>query len=84
MAVKFFIEWLNEWIKLYKVPYIKAESVTRINYVIKKHVPQWLKEKKLKTVKAIDVDRALSECELQRSRKYLYYVLTSSLKRLIA
>lgn len=79
--IKVYGEWLEEWVKVYKVPYIKPSSVTRINYVIKMHVPSWLKEMPLKSVKAIDVDRALAECPLQRSRKYLYYVLTSSLKK---
>ncbi len=73
-------QWLEEWIKVYKEPYLKPSSVTRIRYALKT-VPQWLKDKRIKAVNALDIDRALSECTLPRSRKYLYHILTSSLKK---
>lgn len=74
-------DWLSEWIRVYKQPYLKPDSLRRLNDVIKKHIPDWLKKRQLKSLKALDIDKALSECIYPRSRKYLYHVLTSSLKR---
>ncbi len=76
-----FGEWLLEWVKVYKEPNLKADSVRRLNDIIKNHVPQWLKEIPLTSVNAFNIDKAVSSCKLSRSRKYLYQTLKSALKR---
>lgn len=74
-------EWLAEWVQVYKIPNLKPDSVRRLNDIIKNHVPQWLKEIPLSSVNAFNIDKAVSECKLSRSRKYLYQTLKSALKR---
>lgn len=74
-------EWLAEWLRVYKLPYLKPDSARRINNVINKHIPQWLKNKPLKAVKAVDVDKAISACPYSRTRKYLYGVFASALHK---
>lgn len=72
--------WLAEWLKTYKALYLKKSSIERIKYTIK-HVPTWLNEKKLRELKAYDIDKAISQCKFSRTRKYVYYVLTNALKK---
>ncbi len=74
-------EWLEEWLRVYKLPNLKPESVRRINDVIKNYIPQCLKDKCLNDITALEIDKTIAECPYSRSRKYLYYVLTSSLSK---
>ena len=74
-------EWLAEWLRIYKLPYLKPDSARRINNVVEKHIPEWLKIKPLKAVTAVDVDKAIAMCPYSRTRKYLHGVLASSLHR---
>ena len=74
-------EWLDKWANVYKKPYIKESSFYRMNTVIRKHVPEDLKRISLKKLTVFDLDKAISECKMSRTRKYLYHVLSSSLKK---
>ena len=74
-------EFLEYWLNVYKKPYIRESSVYRIKTVLRKHVPQELKNKRLDELKAFDFDVALSKCEYERTRKYLYFVFTNSIRK---
>ncbi len=74
-------EWLKDWLKVYKEPYLSAGSIKRMKVTLRNHISPWLLNKELKEITTFDVDKALSECGLSRSRKYAYYVLYNSLKK---
>ena len=74
-------EFLEYWLNVYKKPYIRDSSVYRIKTVLRKNVPQELKNKRLDELKAFDFDVALSKCEYERTRKYLYFVFTNSIRK---
>ena len=75
------IDWLKDWLRIYKIPYITPGSVERLETVVRLHVPDWLKSKQLDTLRALDVDRAISECKRPRTRKYLYFTLRNALRK---
>lgn len=57
------------------------DSIKRMRVTFRNHISCWLLEKELSEITTFDVDKALSECKLSRSRKYAYYVLHNSLKK---
>lgn len=76
-----FSEWLTEWIKVYKAPYLTDGSVKRLLVSVRNHIPQWIKNKRINEIRAIDLDKAVASCPLPRSRKYVYHILHNSLYR---
>ncbi len=76
-----FGQWLESWIKIYKIPFLAESSIKRLRVSVKNHVPQWLKDKRITDIKAFDLDRAVASCNLPRSRKYVYHILHNSLYR---
>ena len=73
-------DWLDEWIKIYKEPYLKPSSVERIRYALK-HISEELRVKDIAELTAYDIDKFLSSLKLTRTRKYLYYIFSSALKK---
>lgn len=74
-------EWLQEWLQIYKVPYLTAASVERLRGIIRLHVPERLKACPLEDIKALDIDRAIADCKAARTRKYLYFTLRNALRK---
>ena len=76
-----FGKWLEIWINTYKKPYLAESSIKRLLVSVRNHVPQWLKDKRVNEITAFDLDRAVANCDLPRSRKYVYHILHNSLYR---
>lgn len=76
-----YLDYLNFWLKTYKKPYIKVSSYNSILRTIKNNIPKYIKDTKLKDLKAYLIDKALANVKLSRSRKYAYFVYFNSLKR---
>lgn len=76
-----FGKWLEVWIDTYKKPYLAESSIKRLLVSVRNHVPQWLKDKRVTEITAFDLDRAVANCALPRSRKYVYHILHNSLHR---
>ena len=74
-------EWLAEWFAIYKKPSLAASSIENIERVMRLHVAEWLKAKPLHEVRALDIDKALSEVPTTRMRKYAHYVLNNALTK---
>lgn len=74
-------EWLAEWYKVYKLPTVAKSTAENIERVIRLHIPQWLKELRLTALSAFTIDKALSEIESTRMRKYAFHVLNNSLNK---
>lgn len=74
-------EWLHTWMKVYKEPYLSEGSIKRLKVTLRNHISPRLLGTELIHISVFDVDKALSECRLGRSRKYAYHVLYSSLKK---
>lgn len=72
-------EWLSDWLDIYKRPTLSKSSIENIERTIRLHIVDWLKVKPLEELRAIDIDKALSEISSSRMRKYAYYVLNNSL-----
>lgn len=75
-----YLDFLNYWIRVYKIPYIKPSSVKRIQAEIK-NIPEEIKQTRVKDITAEMIDKAISKVKLSRSRKYVYYVYHNSLHR---
>ena len=63
-------EWLAKWFDTYKKPVLKPYSVRNIDQMIRLHTPEWLKAKRMVDITVYDIDRALSEIPLGRTRQY--------------
>ena len=74
-------EWLNLWFEIYKKPYLKPYSLRNIEQQIRLHTPDWLKAMKLKTIRLLDIDRALANIPLGRTRKYTKQVWHNAFKK---
>lgn len=71
-------EWLSLWYETYKKPYLKPYSVRNIEQMIRLHTPEWLKEIPMSKISLFDIDRALSEIVLGRTRIYARQVWHSA------
>lgn len=74
-------EWLAEWYRVYKLPTVSKSTAENIERVIRLHIPQWLKELRLTSLRAFTIDKALSGIESTRMRKYAFHVLNNSLNK---
>jgi len=63
-------EWLALWFETYKKPVLQWRTVRNIEQMIRLHTPEWLKAKRLREITVFDIDRALSEIRLGRTRQY--------------
>ncbi len=76
-----FGEWLRVWYETYKVPYLKPYSLRNIEQMIRLHTPEWLKVKRMVSVSAFDIDRALAEIPRGRTRVYARQVWYSAFRK---
>lgn len=65
-----FGEWLDFWLEFYKKPFLTSLSLRNIEQILRLHTPKELKEKKLRELTVVDIDRALSA--IPASRTYIY------------
>lgn len=65
-----FGEWLLLWFDIYKKPVLKWRTVRNIEQMIRLHTPEWLKTKRICDITVFDIDKALSEIPLGRTRQY--------------
>lgn len=71
-------QWLNEWLNVYKKPYVK--SIKNHKIIIRLHIPKRLKDTKLKDISAFDIQKALNNVKLSRTRVDVYNIYHASLK----
>lgn len=71
-------EWLSEWYETYKKPYLRPNSVRNIEQVIRLHIPEDLKYKRLTEITAHEVEKALAPLGKSRTRVYTRQVLYSA------
>lgn len=74
-------DFLEFWANVYKKPYIKESSFYRLNTVLRLHIPEEIRKIPLNKLKGIYFDDILSQCKYERTRKYLYFTFTNSLRR---
>ncbi len=63
-------EWLVLWFETYKKPVLKPYSVRNIEQMIRLHTPAWLKALPMAKIGLFEVERALAEIPLGRTRIY--------------
>lgn len=63
-------EWLSLWFETYKKPVLKPYSVRNIEQMIRLHTPVWLKALPMAKIGLFEVERALAEIPLGRTRIY--------------
>ena len=71
-------EWLAEWYETYKKPYLRPNSVRNIEQVIRLHIPEELKKRRLTEITAHEVEKALAPLGKTRTRVYTRQVLFSA------
>lgn len=70
--------WLNDWINVYKKPFVKPHTVANIKSVINTHVSERLLSTELSNITALEVQRTLNNVKLSRTRLDLYDIFNSS------
>lgn len=69
--------WLNEWLNVYKKPFVK--SIKNHRLVIRIHVPESLKRTKIENLTALEVQKALNNVPQSRTRLDVYNIYHGSL-----
>ncbi len=72
-----FKDWLNDWLKAYKSDLVSYKNIV-MN--IRLHIPENLKNKQLKELTAIDIQKALNGVKKSRTRLDIYSIYNNSLK----
>lgn len=72
-------EWLNEWLKLYKVGQVKDSTLYKTKMYVKQLVP--LHECKLAELTTLELQQYLMRIEQPRKRELLYVTLNDALQR---
>lgn len=67
-------EWLPLWFSTYKKDTLAKNSKRNIEQMIRLHTPEWLKALKISEITVFDIDRALFETPLGRTRVYVRQV----------
>ena len=52
--------WLKEWLNIYKKPFVKPHTLQNIKGIIKLHIPENLKNKKLCDITALDLQKTIN------------------------
>ena len=71
------ITWFKEWLEVYKKPYIKTYK--NIERVIRLHIPETLKNKELKTISPLEIQKNINSCNYGRTRLELFDVYHGAL-----
>ena len=70
-------DWLKEWLRVYKKPYVKNCKTLKRN--IELHIPQKVKKTKLNVITAFDIQSALLSVKTSRVRVEIYDIYHGSL-----
>ncbi|MBR1983875.1 MAG: site-specific integrase [Clostridia bacterium] len=70
--------YLKQWIKTYKEPFIKSADSIRRN--VRLHVPESLKNKELAKLNGLEVQQAINNIKMSRTRVIMYDIYHGSLK----
>lgn len=72
-----FGRWLDEYIKVYKKPFVK--SIENHKIIIRLHIPQYLKIQKLSLISAFEVQKALNNVKNSRTKQDVYSIYNGAL-----
>ena len=72
--------WLNQWIVIYKEPFLKESSLNSIYQCLKKHIPQEIKAKPLTELTGMLLQDMLNKISFPRQREITGIYLTEALK----
>lgn len=75
--IETYAEWLNEWLKVYKKPYVKEWKP--IQRCIALHIPEYVRKTPLKLLTAFDIQRALLSVRSSRMRVETFDIYHGSL-----
>lgn len=73
----YFFDWLDEWYNVYKVPYLKSNSLGTIDVAIRVHIKKYLPNAKLNLITGLDLQKFLINIKQSRTRKNVYDVLNA-------
>ncbi len=79
-----FGDWLNEWLEVYKKPYIGLSSYKAYEILIRLHVPKSIKTTPLAVLSPSDLQITLNACETSRIRLDVYNLFNASLSKALA
>lgn len=79
-----FGDWLNEWLEVYKKPYIGKSSYTAYEILIRLHVPKRLKSIKLALLSPSDLQKTLNDCPSSRIRLDVFNLFKASLSKALS
>ena len=70
--------WLNDWINVYKKPFVKPHTLQNIKGIIKLYIPENLKNKKLDEISALDLQKTINNVSKSRTRLDIYDILNNA------
>ncbi len=78
-----FGEYLYKWLSIYKtkVDKLAPNSIYQLELCIRKHTPEYLKQKRLTEIKAFEIDVAIAEIPSSRMREYTFKTLREALHK---
>ena len=76
-----FGDWLEQWFEVYKKPNLQPNSVRNIEQILRLHTPVWLKALPMAKITPFDIDKALSEIPLGRTRVYARQTWNNAFKK---
>ena len=72
-----FGRWLEEYINVYKKPFVK--SIKNHKIIIRLHVPEYLKKQKLSLINAFEIQKALNNVTNSRTRQDVFNLYNGAL-----
>ena len=64
--------WSLQWYSTYKKPYVSEKQSEIIQICLRKHIPQWFKDKDLMDITTFDIETALAEVKSSKMRQLTY------------
>ena len=75
-------QWLTEWREVYKKPKLSPNSLWNLDILVRKHIPDFIKEMPLDQISAFEIQKALNMIEFSRTREGVFMIYGETFRRL--
>lgn len=72
--------WLKDWLKVYKEPYISKKHYKFLVGITKNHISSELLEKEITKINAFEIQKTIQNCKYERTAQEVYNLFHASLK----
>lgn len=75
--------WIDEWLNVYKAPYVKPYTLRSMHTVIRLHIKPHIEDKPLHEIEGSGVQKVLSSIPTSRTRKSAYDIFSASFRQAV-